>query len=110
MIKLTVPRTTIIIAGLLVAANASAVDMPDAAKKNGCTGCHSIDKKLMGPAWQDVANKYKGNAAAEKDLIAKISKGGSGNWGDVPMPPMDPSGTKQAEIGDLVKFILGLAK
>jgi len=97
-------------AGLMVAGSVLATDMPDIAKKNGCTACHAIDKKVVGPAWQDVANKYKGVAGIEEKLIVKVSKGGSGNWGTVPMIANDPDGKKQDQIKELVKFVLGLAK
>ena len=97
-------------AGLMVAGSVLATDMPDIAKKNGCTACHAIDKKVVGPAWQDVANKYKGQAGIEEKLIAKVSKGGSGNWGTVPMIANDPDGKKQPAIKELVEFVLGLAK
>ena len=97
-------------AALMVAGSAMATDMPDLAKKNGCTACHSIDKKLVGPAWMDVSKKYKGDAGAEAKLIAKVSKGGSGVWGATPMPALDPSGKKQDAIKELVQFILKLAK
>jgi cytochrome c len=97
-------------AGFMVAGNAGAVDMPDIAKKNGCAACHSIDKKLVGPAWMDVAKKYKGDAGAEAKLITKVSKGGGGVWGTTPMPAIDPSGKKQDAIKELVQFILALDK
>jgi len=97
-------------AGLMVAGSVLATDMPDIAKKNGCTACHAIDKKVVGPAWQDVANKYKGVAGIEEKLIVKVSKGGSGNWGTVPMIANDPDGKKQPQIKELVEFVLGLAK
>jgi cytochrome c len=97
-------------AGLMVAGSAMATDMPDLAKKNGCAACHSIDKKLVGPAWMDVAKKYKGDAGAEARLITKVSKGGGGVWGATPMPALDPSGKKQDDIKQLVQFILALAK
>lgn len=98
------------VAGLMVAGSAMATDMPELAKKNNCTACHAIDKKVVGPAWQDVANKYKGQADAADKLVVKVSKGGSGNWGSMPMPANDPTGAKNADIKELVKFILGLAK
>ena len=101
---------SIAVAGLMVAGSAMAADMPDLAKKLGCAACHSIDKKLVGPAWMDVSKKYKGDAGAEDKLIAKVSKGGGGVWGTVPMPAIDPSGKKQAEIKQLVQFVLALAK
>ncbi|MGZ8256758.1 MAG: c-type cytochrome [Gallionella sp.] len=95
-------------AGLMVAGSVFATDMPAAAKKNNCTACHAIDKKVVGPAWADVAKKYKGDATAEAKLVTKVSKGGSGVWGSMPMPANDPAGTKQADIKELVKFILAL--
>ncbi|PJC03418.1 MAG: cytochrome C, partial [Gallionellales bacterium CG_4_9_14_0_8_um_filter_55_61] len=54
--------------------------------------------------------KYKGDAGAEARLITKVSKGGSGNWGSMPMPANDPAGKKRADMQALVQFILGLAK
>ena len=98
------------VAGLLVAGSVMAEEMPALAKKMNCTACHSIDKKVVGPAWKDVSAKYKGDAGAMDKLVVKVSKGGSGNWGTMPMPANDAAGTKQAEIKELVTFILGLAK
>jgi cytochrome c len=97
-------------AGLMFAGGAMATDMPDLAKKNGCSACHSIDKKMVGPAWMDVSKKYKGDAEAQAKLIAKVSNGGGGVWGKVPMPAIDPSGKKQDAIKELVQFILALDK
>lgn len=81
------------------------------AKKSGCLACHSIDKKLVGPAWKDVAARYKGNSEARSMLIEKVSGGGKGNWGDitggVPMPPYYPRVTKE-NIERLVDFVLSL--
>ena len=79
------------------------------AKKNNCLACHAIDHKVVGPAWKDVAVKYKGDAAAEAKLIAKVSKGGAGVWGSMPMPANDAAGKKQDEIKKLVQFVLGLS-
>lgn len=96
-----------IIAGLLMAGDAAALDMPPLAQKNGCTACHSIDHKIVGPAWMDVSRKYKGKKGAEAKLVAKVKKGGSGVWGEVAMPPQP---APEADVKQLVKFILGLAK
>ncbi|TAJ76726.1 MAG: cytochrome C [Gallionellaceae bacterium] len=96
-------------AGLMVAGSAMATDMPAVAKKLNCTACHAIDKKVVGPAWMEVSKKYKGQDMEAK-LIHKVSKGGSGVWGSMPMPANDAAGTKQAEIKEAVQFILGLAK
>jgi len=106
-------------AGFMVAGSALATDMPELAKKNGCVACHKIDVKVVGPAWMDVSKKYKGAKEFTfegkahplvEGLMMKVSKGGSGNWGTVPMIANDPSGAKQADIKELVTFILGLAK
>jgi cytochrome c len=56
------------------------------AKQNACLGCHAIDKKIVGPGFQDVAKKYANNPNANVFIKNKISKGGSGSWGVVPMP------------------------
>ncbi len=92
------------------ATTVGAIDMPDLAKKNRCTDCHAIDKKIIGPAWMDVSRKYRDQPEIEARLIAKVSKGGVGVWGDMPMPANDPGGRKQDDIKALVQFILGLAK
>lgn len=97
-----------VVAGLLTVGSVFAADMPELAKKSGCVACHKIDKKLVGPAWQDVADKYKGDAEAPAKLSAKIASGGKGVWGPVPMPPQPK--VSQADIAELVTFILGLAK
>lgn len=94
--------------GMMFAGNAMAAEMPALAKKMNCTACHSIDKKVVGPAWKAVADKYKGQAGAAEKLIVKVSKGGSGVWGKMPMPANDAAGTKQKEITELVEFILAL--
>jgi cytochrome c len=82
------------------------------AKKSNCFACHTIDKKLVGPAYQDVAKRYAGDKNAEARLIEKVKKGGGGVWKDqgitVPMPPN--STVKDADIKTLVKWILGGAK
>ncbi len=95
-----------IIAGLTLAANAMAADMPDLAKKNGCAVCHKIDSKSVGPAWMEVSKKYQGDKKAAAMLAEKIKKGGGGVWGGN-MPAQKAS---DADIKELVKFILGLAK
>ena len=71
-------------AGFAVATPALA-DLQLATAKN-CMACHAVDKKLVGPSYKDVAAKYKDNAGAADMLAAKIIKGGSGVWGQIPMP------------------------
>ncbi len=57
------------------------------AQKSACMSCHQLDKKVVGPAFKDVAKKYKGDAKADEHLVNVIKKGGKGVWGPVPMPP-----------------------
>jgi len=94
----------------LVMSSASFADL-DLAKKSGCLACHSVDKKVVGPGWKDVAAKYKGDAGAKALLITKVQKGGKGNWasvtGGAPMPPYSPR-VSDENIEKLVDFILTL--
>lgn len=77
-------------------------------KKDGCAACHAIDKKVIGPAYQDVAAKYKGDQAAAAKLVDKVKKGGVGVWGQIPMPPNTQ--VPEADIKSLVDWILTLKK
>ena len=76
------------------------------ATKSACTACHAVDKKLVGPSYQEVAAKYKGNAKAEAMLIEKVKKGGVGTWGQIPMPAN--AQVNEAESKKLVAWILSL--
>jgi len=82
------------------------------AKKSNCFACHMIDRKLVGPSYQDVAKRYAGDRTAEARLIDKVKKGGGGAWKDagivVPMPPN--STVKDEDIRTLVRWILAGAK
>lgn len=98
----------VVVTGLTFSGSAMSVDMPAIAKKNGCANCHAIEKKLVGPAWQAVAEKYKGDATAVDKLNLKIAKGGSGVWGPVPMPAQPK--LSDGDRHELIEFILGLAK
>jgi len=74
------------------------------AKKHACFACHAVDKKLVGPAYKDVAAKYRGVKGAEAKLFEKVKKGGTGVWGQVPMPPN--AAVPDADLHTLVKWIL----
>jgi cytochrome c len=76
----------------------------DLATKKNCLACHAVDKKLVGPAYKDVAAKYKGDKKAADMLAAKVIKGGSGTWGPVPMPPN--AQVNEAEAKQLVAWVL----
>jgi len=80
----------------------------DLLKKSGCTACHAIDKKIVGPAYVEVAAKYKGDAGAAAKLMEKVKKGGSGVWGQVPMPP-NPQ-VSDADLKTMITYILALKK
>ena len=77
-------------------------------QKDGCAACHAVDKKIVGPAYQDVAAKYRGDSTALAKLTQKVKAGGAGVWGQVPMPPN--SQVPDADIKALVSWILTLKK
>ena len=91
-------------AALIVAAPAFA-DQALATAKN-CMACHAVDKKLVGPAYKEVAAKYANDKSAADKLAAKILKGGSGVWGAVPMPAN--AQVNEAEAKKLAAWVLSL--
>ena len=76
------------------------------AKAKNCMACHAVDKKLVGPAYKDVAAKYAGQKDAVDKLAVKIMKGGSGVWGPVPMPANTQ--VSEAEARQLAAWVLSL--
>lgn len=101
-IWLTVPA----VAALLVAGTASA-DLA-LAKKQGCMACHDLEKKVVGPAWNDVAAKYKGDSNAKGTMIESLEKGSRGKWGNIPMPAQARLTAEERE--KLAVYVLSLAK
>jgi cytochrome c len=96
-------------AGLLLAlASTTALANRALAEKNGCLGCHAAAVKLVGPAYQEVAARYAGKADAVATVAQHIRAGGSGQWGDVPMPPQ--AQLSEADATKLARWILGGAK
>jgi cytochrome c len=92
---------------LMIAGQAGAADGAQAlAQKSGCLACHSVDKKILGPAYKDVAAKYKGQDVEAK-LVEKVKKGGSGVWGPIPMPANSPQ-VKDEDIKTIVHWVLSL--
>ena len=87
-------------------ASAPAQASEELLKKNACTACHANDKKLVGPAYKEVAAKYKGQKDAAAMLAAKVKKGGQGVWGPIPMPPN--ASVSDADIATMVKYILAM--
>lgn len=92
--------TILLISG--ISANASL----DLADKHACLNCHSVDKKMVGPAFKDIAAKYKDRKDAAEYLAGKISKGSTGAWGAIPMPPM--SAVPASDVEALTAWIRNL--
>ena len=80
----------------------------DLAKKNACMACHAVDKKLVGPAYPEVAKKYAGQKDAAANLAKSIKAGGAGKWGPVPMPAQ--AALSDADALTLATWILAGAK
>ncbi len=99
---------TIALAGsMLTVSQANAEDAKALAAKSGCLTCHGVDTKILGPAYKDIAAKYKGDKEAEAKLIEKVKKGGSGTWGSMPMPANSPR-VKDEDIKTIVHWVLSL--
>jgi len=90
----------------LAATSAPVFAQADLAQKKNCMACHQVDKKLVGPAYKDVAAKYAGDKEAANKLAKKIMAGGSGVWGPVPMPA-NPQ-VNEAEAKQLAAWVLTL--
>lgn len=102
-------RLSILVAFVpLAAAVAQAQSADELLKKHACTACHAIDKKLVGPAYGEVAAKYKGDAKASAMLMDSVKKGSVGKWGQVPMPAN--AAVPDADIKTMVTYVLGLKK
>ncbi|HEY6862946.1 MAG TPA: c-type cytochrome [Burkholderiales bacterium] len=93
-------------AGALVCAPALAQDAQQLLKDKACLACHSLDNKVVGPAYKDVAKKFRARKDAESYLAKKIREGSTGEWGQIPMPPNTT--VSEAEAHTLAKYILSL--
>src|SRR5215217_2282218 len=98
-------RALFALAALAVVSAPAFADQALATAKN-CMACHAVDKKLVGPAYKEVAKKYAGDATAVDKLAVKVIKGGSGVWGPVPMPANGQ--VNEADAKKLVTWILSL--
>jgi len=83
---------------------ALAADAQQLLKEKACLACHTLDKKLVGPSYREVAAKYKSRKDAEAYLAKKIKEGSTGVWGPVPMPPNGTVADDEART--LAKYIL----
>ncbi|MDG5974587.1 cytochrome c, class I [Hydrogenophaga taeniospiralis CCUG 15921] len=105
--KMDFKQTVLAAAALLTTAGVFAVDAAAAkalASKSACLACHAADKKIVGPAYKDVAAKYKGQSDAPDKVAARIKSGGSGLYGPVPMPPQ--AALKDDELKLLAAWVL----
>jgi cytochrome c len=91
-------------AAVAVSISLPAAASEELAKKHNCLACHTVDKKVVGPAYKEVAAKYSGDKTAESKLFDKVKKGGVGVWGQIPMPPN--ATVPDADIKALVKWVL----
>jgi len=90
----------------LATVSVPAIANEELAKKHACTACHSIDKKTVGPAYREVAKKYAGDKKAKAMLVEKVKKGGTGTWGQIPMPPN--AAVPDADVDKLVAWVLSI--
>jgi cytochrome c len=104
-------RLLLVVGGGLLMVGAAAMSMPafaadgpTIARTNACMGCHAVDRKLVGPSFQQIAEKYKGVPGAQAKLMLKVKDGGSGVWGPIPMPS-HPS-MSDADINTVVGWVL----
>jgi cytochrome c len=95
-------KRAVLAVGLIAAFPALANE--ELAKKHACFACHTVDKKMVGPSYKDVAAKYRSDKDAAAKLAQKVKNGSQGVWGTIPMPPN--SAVPDADIGTLVKWIL----
>lgn len=78
----------------------------ESARSAGCIACHMADAKLVGPSWKEIAAKYKGDPKAAAALAARLRTGGTGVWGQVPMPATPKERIADAELAALVDWVL----
>lgn len=105
--KMEIKRMALAVVALVASAGAQALDAEGAkalAAKSACLACHSVDKKVVGPAYKDVVAKHKGQADALEKVMARIKSGGSGVYGPVPMPAQP--NLKDDQVKLLAEWIL----
>lgn len=95
---------SLLLAAAFVAAPAVASEA--IVKKARCVACHAVDKKMVGPAYRDVAAKYRGDAAALAHLSEKVRHGGKGVWGEIPMPPHPADRLSDADLKAAIEWVL----
>jgi cytochrome c len=92
------------VAALVVLVSSPALASPELARSKNCVACHHVERKMIGPSYKAVAERYAKDESAIKTLSEKVIKGGAGSWGQTPMPPQTSVSPAEAEA--LVKWIL----
>ena len=108
MTNLRPASTLLLLIAAAMTSPLSAAPPTDVLNKYACSGCHSIDKKIVGPAFSEVAAKYKDQKDAKEHLSTRIRSGGSGIWGAVPMPPQPA--IADDELAKVVDWLVDGAK
>lgn len=108
MIALRLTRSLSLLAATLLFSALPAQASEAIVKKARCVACHTVDAKRVGPAYKDVAAKYRGDAGAPARLFDKVRAGGSGNWGDIPMLPHPADKIGDDELRAAIQWILAL--
>lgn len=109
-------RHTLLFFVLLGSAASCLAQAPNAlqdAQRLGCDNCHAMSRKVLGPGWLQIAQRYRpmrDDPATLDALVKKVSRGGGGVWGKVPMVAADPAGMRQDEIRGVVSWVLHLPK
>lgn len=100
-------KKSLLVASLLAFATIPCTQASEAqATKGGCMACHAKDKKVLGPAFRDIAARYKDQKDVEAKLIDKVRKGGSGSFGQMPMSPNGPDKISDDDLKAVVEWIL----
>ena len=95
-----------VVASITLCITALASASEELAQKNNCLACHMVDKKLIGPGFKEISEKYKGDSSAAETLAGKVKNGGGGVWGQIPMPPN--AAVPDDEIKAIVDWIMTL--
>lgn len=89
-----------------ISASAGAASPEELSRSAGCIACHMADARLVGPSWKEIAARYKGDAKAPASLAARLRVGGTGVWGQVPMPATPRERVPDADLAALVDWVL----
>lgn len=101
-------RMTLMLSVVMPAGFSTALASEELMSRSGCISCHRADQKLLGPGFNEVAARYRGDAQAMERLFRKVRDGGEGEWGDLPMQPNGEEKVSDADLRALLEWILKL--